>query len=300
MTTADIGWIGTGRMGTALASRLLDAGHTLAVWNRTPAKAEPLVERGAERVEKPSDLAACRIVFTTVGADQDLEQVVTGPGGLLAGEDRPDIVVDCSTVSAEASAAVRRAVEGSGSAFLAAPVSGNPGVVTAGGACIVASGPAAAYAAVHPLLQELAGTVVAAGEAEGARLVKLAHNLYLGIMAQALVEVTSLAEHGGVRREDFLEFLGNTVLGSGWIRARAASLAAKDFTPTFTLDMMRKDLALGTGAARELGVPLPLAAAVEQLAAIAGGQGHGDEDMLALAALQPGTTTTEGADHGRA
>ncbi|EMY35993.1 6-phosphogluconate dehydrogenase [Arthrobacter crystallopoietes BAB-32] len=300
MTTARIGWIGTGKMGTALASRLLDAGHPLAVWNRTPAKAEPLVEQGAERVDKPSDLAGCPIVFTTVGGDKDLQDVITGPGGLLAGDARPGIVVDCSTVSAEASASVRQSVADSGAAFLAAPVSGNPNVVAAGGACIVASGPAEAYGKVRPLLQELAGTVVPAGEEEGARLVKLCHNLYLGIMAQALVEVTSLAEHGGVRREDFLEFLGGTVLGSGWIRARAASLAANDFTPTFTLDMLRKDLSLGTGAARELGVPLPLAGAVEQLAAIAAGQGHGDEDMLALAALQPPTTTTEGADHGRA
>ncbi|WP_372698677.1 NAD(P)-dependent oxidoreductase [Arthrobacter sp. JSM 101049] len=292
-----VGWLGTGKMGTALAARLLEAGHQVSVWNRTASKTGPLVRRGADAVTQPRDLATCRIVFTTVGGDTDLEQVVTGHNGILAGATRPAIIVDCSTVSAEASATVRAAAAEAGVAFLAAPVSGNPGVVTSGGACIVASGPSAAYDEAKPLLDCLAGTVVPAGPGEGARVVKLAHNLYLGVMAQALAEVTSLAEHAGVRRADFLEFLGGTVLGSRWISARAGALATRDYTPTFTLDMLRKDLSLGTSAAGALGVPLPLAAAVEQLAAMASGQGHGDQDLLALAELQPAPQISEGVHH---
>ncbi|WP_028266946.1 NAD(P)-dependent oxidoreductase [Arthrobacter sp. MA-N2] len=290
-----VGWLGTGKMGTALASRLLNAGHALRVWNRTPAKTIALRDRGAEAVEKVSDLGACQVVFVTVAGDADLEQVVCGPGGLLAGDRLPGIIVDCSTVSAQASAAVRAAAASAGVAFIAAPVSGNPEVVAAGNACIVASGPKDAYDRIRALLDAMAATVVPAGEGEGSRLVKLCHNLYLGIMGQALVEVTSLAENGGVRPQDFLTFLGGTVLGSPWLELRGPALAEQDWTATFTLELLRKDLSLGLAAARELNVPMPLAANVEQLATAAIALGYGASDMLALASLQPGNKATEEA-----
>ncbi|GAA1016377.1 3-hydroxyisobutyrate dehydrogenase [Acrocarpospora pleiomorpha] len=284
MTT--VGWLGTGRMGTALAARLLDAGHELIVWNRTAARTRPLAERGAAVAATAAELGACDIVFVTVGGPADLVAVTYGQGGVLTGPRSPGVLVDCSTVSVETSDAVRAACRTVGSDFLAAPVSGNPAVVAAGAACIVTSGPAAVHEFVRPWLSVLAGTVVHAGEAEQSRLVKLCHNLYLGVMVQALLEVTSLAEKAGTDRAAFVEFLGGTVLGSPWVRARAEAVATRDWEPTFTMEMLRKDFELGLGAARELAVPMPLAAAVQQLITSTIGHGLAEADLLALDALQ--------------
>jgi len=130
--TPTVGWIGTGRMGYQLALRLLNAGYDVAAYNRTRAKCEPLTEFGAKVVDTPAELADRDIVFIMVSADKDLEAVISGPGGLLTGEDKPKIIVDSSTVSTEASAKVRGIVEDAGAQFVAAPVSGNPNVIAAG------------------------------------------------------------------------------------------------------------------------------------------------------------------------
>jgi len=277
-----VGWLGTGRMGSALARRLVEAGHQVTVWNRTRSKTESLVAEGATAVDSVVDLADCDLVFVMVSSSADLQEVVTGPGGLLSGESRPSILVDCSTVSAEVSADVRSAAAAAGVAFLAAPVSGNPHVVAAGGACIVASGPPEAFELARPYLTVMASVAVHAGVDEQSRLVKLYHNLYLGIMVQALVEVVTLAEKGGTDRAAFLDFLNGTVISSDWVRRRTPDLVAGDWTPTFTTDLLRKDFDLGLGAARSLEVPMPVAAAVHQLIQSAIGTGARDKDFLAL------------------
>jgi len=277
-----IGWLGTGRMGAALAGRLIDGGVQLSLWNRTMSKMDPLVARGGIAVGTISGLGSCDIVFISVSASTDLEDVTIGSGGLLTGDAKPRLIVDCSTVSAEASAAVRAAALDAGVGFLAAPVSGNPRVVAAGGACLVVSGPEQAYLDALPYLRLLAKTVVHAGEEEQSRLVKLCHNLYLGIMVEALVEVTTLAEKGGTRREAFLEFLNGTVVGSDWVRNRTDDLVARDWTPTFTMQLLCKDFDIGLGAAHALQVPMPIAASVHQLIQTAIGHGLSEQDLLSL------------------
>src|SRR3954453_17761825 len=148
-----LGWIGAGRMGFALASRLLAAGHDVAVWNRTRAKAEPLAELGAPVGAAPPALADRDIVFTMVGGDRDFQQVVIGDGGLLSREGTaPRVLVDSTTISPAPSQVVRDAAEKRGTAVLAAPVSGNPKVVAAGRLTIVASGPRAAFALARPYM----------------------------------------------------------------------------------------------------------------------------------------------------
>lgn len=284
MTTTDstVGWLGTGRMGSAMAGRLVGAGVDVAVWNRTAAKTTSLVARGATAVDSLHDLAARNIVFVTVSTPTDLEEVVTGPAGLLAAASKPLLIVDCSTVSVDVSARVRAAATAAGVAFLAAPISGNPHVVAEGGSCIVASGPAAAFAAAKPFLDEIAKSVVYAGEDEQSRLVKLCSNLYLGVMVQALVEVTSLAEKGGTDRAAFLAFLNGTVLTSEWVRRRTRDLVERNWTPTFTTELLRKDFDLGLTAARALEVPMPVGSTVYQLIQSAIGVGLRDVDFLSL------------------
>jgi 3-hydroxyisobutyrate dehydrogenase-like beta-hydroxyacid dehydrogenase len=280
--TMSIGWLGTGRMGAAMAGRLLTAGREVTVWNRTRAKAEPLARQGAKVAGSLAGLAGCDLVFTMVSRPADLLEVTTGPGGLLAGPRRPRILVDCSTVDAGASAEARAAAAAAGVAFLAAPVSGNPHVVAAGNSVLMVSGPADVFGQARPYLADIARVVVHVGEQEQSRLVKLCTNLYLGMMVEALVEVTTLAEKGGTSREAFLEVLNATVLSSDWNRNRTPDLLARDWTPTFTTELLRKDFDLGLGSARELEVPMPAASTVYQLIQAAIGHGLRDRDFLSL------------------
>jgi 3-hydroxyisobutyrate dehydrogenase-like beta-hydroxyacid dehydrogenase len=277
-----LGWLGTGRMGAAMAGRLIEAGNDVVVWNRTRAKTAPLVEKGAVAVDEIAALGAADIVFVMVSTPRDLEEVVAGPKGLLNAQHKPAVIVDCSTVSMETSAHVRIEAAKVGVGFLAAPVSGNPHVVAEGGACIVASGPTEVFERVEPYLSQIAKVAVWAGAEEQSRLVKLCHNLYLGMMVQALVEVTSLAEKGGTDRAAFLEFLGGTVLGSDWVRKRTKDLVELDWTPTFTTELLRKDFDLGLAAARALEVPMPVGASVHHLIQSAIGVGLRHEDFLSL------------------
>jgi 3-hydroxyisobutyrate dehydrogenase len=280
--TPTIGWIGTGRMGYPLALRLLDAGYDMAAYNRTRAKAEPLAEKGAKIVDSPAGLADRDIVFIMVSADKDLEAVISGPGGLLSADDTPKIVVDSSTVSTEASARIRAIIEAEGAQFLAAPVSGNPKVIAAGKLTVAASGPRACFDEVEPLLAVWGCGVTYVGEGEVARLVKIAHNVFLGVVIQSLAEITVLAERGGVSRAAFLQFLNDSVMGSPFSRYKSPALVNLDFHPTFTSVLLRKDLQLGLSAARELGVPMPLAAAADMLIAQAIGAGYTADDFATL------------------
>jgi 3-hydroxyisobutyrate dehydrogenase len=282
MTAPTVGWIGTGRMGYQLALRLLNAGYDVAAWNRTRAKAEPLAEFGAKIADSPAALAVREIVFIMVSADKDLEAVIDGPDGLLTSSGRPRLVVDSSTVSPEASARVRARVEADGVQFLAAPVSGNPKVITAGKLTVAASGPRSAFDAAQPLLATWGRGVSYVGEGETARLVKIAHNVFLGVVIQSLAEITVLAERGGVSREAFLEFLNASVLGSAFTRYKSPALVNLDFHPTFTNVLLRKDLQLGLSAGKDLGVPMPLAAAADMMVAQAIGAGYTEEDFATL------------------
>jgi 3-hydroxyisobutyrate dehydrogenase len=277
-----VGWIGTGRMGFRLAARLLRAGYDVAAWNRTRAKAEPLAGEGAAIVASPADLACRDVVFITVSDDPDLEAVTSGEGGLLTAAAAPKVIVDSSTVSPQASAAVRAAAAGRGALFLAAPVSGNPKVIAAGKLTVAASGPREAYLAAEPLLRALGRGVTYVGDAEQARLVKIAHNIFLGVVYQSLAEITVLAERGGVSREAFLRFLNDSVMGSAFSRYKSPALVNLDFHPTFTNVLLRKDLQLGLSAGKELGVPMPLAAAADMLVAQAIGAGLTSEDFATL------------------
>jgi 3-hydroxyisobutyrate dehydrogenase len=282
-----IGWIGAGRMGAALVGRLLEAGHDVAVYNRTRSKAEALVERGAAVVDAPAALADRDLVFTMVGGSEDFKEVVLGPRGVLSRSDpAPRVLVDATTVSLAASDEVRVAARGRGTAVLAAPVSGNAKVVAAGRLTMVVSGPEAAFREVRELLELLAARVTYVGEGDRARLVKICHNLLLGVVAQSLAEITVLAEKGGVSRADFFDFLNHSVMGSLFTRYKTPAYVNLDFEPTFTPELLLKDFMLGADAAREHGVPMPVAAVAQQVVQALIGNGYRDVDFAALLELQ--------------
>jgi 3-hydroxyisobutyrate dehydrogenase len=278
-----LGWVGVGRMGRALVIRLLQAGHEVSVYNRTRGKAADLEQLGATIVDSPADLADRDIVFTMVAGSADVQEVCDA---LLSRSDAtPGLIVDSTTISPTAAERIRASAEERGTAMLAAPVSGNPKVAESGRLTIVASGPADAFQRARPYLELLCRRVTYVGEGERARLVKICHNLMLGVVAQCMAEVTVLAEKGGVARADFLEFLNDSVMGSTFTRYKSPAYVNLDFTPTFTPELLLKDFHLGFEAARAYDVTMPLAAATEQVVQGLAGLKGNEVDFAALIEL---------------
>jgi 3-hydroxyisobutyrate dehydrogenase-like beta-hydroxyacid dehydrogenase len=277
-----VGWIGAGRMGFSMAKRLLDAGCDVSIYNRTRSKAEPLAASGGKIVNIPRDLADRDIVFTMVSASADLIAVTSGDNGVFTAEKKPRLLIDCSSVSEEASAQVRAQAAKLGVHMLAAPVSGNAKVVKAGKLTIVASGPKPAFDMAEPYLAALGRGVTYVGEGELARMVKICHNLLLGVVTQCLAEIVVLAEKGGVPRHATLDFINNSVMGSMFSAYKTPAFVTLDLTPTFTPVLLRKDLDLGLKAGKALGVPLPVTELTRALVQRAIDAGHTDCDFAVL------------------
>src|SRR5262252_1416723 len=283
MTLSTIGWIGLGRMGEAMVRRLAGAGRAVSVWNRTRSKAENLGAPGVRVVATRQDLASCDVVFTMVSTTDDLKEVLFAPGGLVAGERRPQLVIDSSSISIDGSAEIRAELHTCGVSFLCAPVSGNAKVAKAGKLLLVCSGPRAAYADAEPLLRALGRRVTWVGEGELARVWKIAHNTMFGVIIQSLCEITVLAEKAGIPRHLFLESINDSVLGSMYTRYKTPMLVNLGFDKvTFTPRLLLKDMDLGLGAARGLGVPMPAAAATRESVAAVVGRGYEDIDFAVL------------------
>ena len=285
---AHIGWIGIGRMGYAMAERLAKAGAKLTVWNRTRAKAEPLAAVGARVADRVTELAACDVVFVMVSTWNDVKSIITGPQGLLSGDGSavPKLVVECSSISVDGSGELRKMLAARGIALLAAPVSGNAKVIKAGRLSFVCSGPRDAYDAALPLLQMIAPASSYVGEGELARIVKICHNVFLGVVTQSLAEITILAQKAGVPRHAFLAFMNDSVMGSTFTRYKTPAFVNLDFHVTFTPHLLRKDLDLGLDAARRHDVPMPLASQTRDLVQTMIGHGMTDEDFAQLLLLQ--------------
>jgi 3-hydroxyisobutyrate dehydrogenase-like beta-hydroxyacid dehydrogenase len=278
-----LGWIGTGRMGYAMAERLAKGGCDIAVWNRTPEKAEPLKKHGAKVVNELKELASKDIVFVMVSTWEDVKEVVDK---LLSGSGRPKMLVECSSISLEGSAELREKLKNKQVEYLAAPVSGNAKVIKAGKLTFVVSGPKAAYEAAKPYLDMMGTGSSYVGEGELARIAKICHNVMLGVVIQNLCEITILAQKAGMPRHAFLDFLNKSVMGSMFTRYKTPALVNLDFHVTFTPKLLRKDLDLGLDAGREFEVPMPLSSLARDLLQQMIGQGMTEQDFSALILMQ--------------
>lgn len=277
--------LGLGRMGAAVAERLLQAGHELAVWNRSPAKCDDLVARGATRLERPADAWAHGDVALLLLADTSaVKTVFAGDGGLIAAAGEGQIAVEMSTISAAGSATLAESVSASASglAYLRAPVTGNPAVVAAGNLGIIVSGPRAAYETIEPLLRDVGPNHFYVGTGEESRVVKLGLNLMLGGTAQLMAEALTLAEKHGVDRAGMLEVIGGSVVGSPFVKYKTQALIDDDYESTFTTTLLYKDLGLALECGHDAGVPLAVTALVQQLAQATIAADMGDLDFMAL------------------
>jgi 3-hydroxyisobutyrate dehydrogenase-like beta-hydroxyacid dehydrogenase len=270
-------------MGYEMATRLAKGGADVLAWNRTRAKAEPLTKYGAKVAGQLSELAARDVVFCMVAAWKDVKQVMQD---LLAGKQQPRVVIECSSISLEGSAELRALLGARGIAYLAAPVSGNAKVIKAGKLSFVCSGPKKSFDEALPLLRMIAPAASYVGEGELARIVKICHNVFLGVVIQSLAEITVLAQKAGVPRHAFLEFLNQSVMGSMFTRYKTPAFVNLDFKVTFTPELLRKDMDLGLDAGRRLEVPMPLASVTRDLIQSMMGRGLKEEDFATLLVQQ--------------
>jgi 3-hydroxyisobutyrate dehydrogenase len=278
-----LGWIGTGRMGYEMAARLAKGGCDIAVWNRTRAKAEPLAQYGAKIAGALPELATRDVVFCMVSTWDDVKEVI---GKLLSGSAKPRMVVECSSISLDGSAALRRLLKDREIEYLAAPVSGNAKVIKAGKLTFVVSGPKSAYEAARPYLDMMGTGSSYVGEGELARIAKICHNVMLGVVIQNLCEITILAQKAGMPRHAFLDFLNKSVMGSMFTRYKTPALVNLDFKVTFTPHLLRKDLDLGLEAGKEFDVPMPLTSLTRDLLQTMIGHGLREEDFATLLLMQ--------------
>jgi 3-hydroxyisobutyrate dehydrogenase-like beta-hydroxyacid dehydrogenase len=275
-----VGLIGLGNMGTAFAERLLDGGFDLVVSNRTPGRSDALEARGARVAATPEELAAqVDVVLTSLADDDAFEAVATR----VVEAARPGtVLVDSSTVSPDASARVAALADEASVAYLRAPVSGNPSVVRAGNLSFVVSGAPETLTEIEPVLLAIGPTIHHVGTGEQARIVKLALNLMVAVLAQSMSEALVLGEAGGVSRAALLEVMGSSAVGAPFVKYKTEPLLRDDFSATFTTGLMEKDIDLVLAAAEESGVELPLAREMKDHLHAAVEAGFADDDFIAL------------------
>jgi 3-hydroxyisobutyrate dehydrogenase-like beta-hydroxyacid dehydrogenase len=267
-------------MGTAIAERLLDAGYPLVVSNRSPGRAEALEPRGAVVAKTPEDLVGqVDVVLTSLADDQALEAVAER---VVAAARPGTVLVDLSTVSPAVSARVASLAEAAGVRYLRAPVSGNPTVVRAGNLSFIVSGERDTLDRVEPVLLAIGPTIHHVGDGEQARIVKLAINLMIAVLAQSISEALVLGEASGVSRKALLDVMGGSAVGAPFVKYKTEPLLRDDFSATFTTALMEKDVDLMLAAAEEAGVELPITAHLKELLQATAADGYADHDFMAL------------------
>ena len=294
--------VGLGRMGQAVAERLLDGGHHLTVWNRSPEPAARLSERGARTVAEAGDVwSEAPVAITFLADDRAVEAVCLAPGGLLDRARPGCVLIEMSTISPECSARVAARAAEAGVGYLRAPVSGNPTVVRAGNLGIVVSGDRLTYEAALPILSSIGAKIFYVGETEEARIVKLALNTMIAGTMGLLAEAIVLCEAYALDRRQLLEVAAGSAIASPFITYKTQPLIDRDYTATFSTIGMAKDLGLALEAAATALVPLPVASILADQFRLAEKLGLGDLDMLALlpvlqdSARQPSDVPIQGS-----
>src|SRR4051812_27962628 len=271
-------------MGYAMAERLAKGGCDIAVWNRTKEKAEPLAKYGAKVVNQLEELSTKDILFVMVSTFEDVKEVIGK--ALASGRGKPKMVVECSSISLDGSAELRKFLTGKGVEYLAAPVSGNAKVIKAGKLTFVVSGPKAAYEKAKPYLDLIGMGSSYVGEGELARIAKICHNVYLGVVIQSLAEITVLAQKAGMTRHAFLDFLNKSVMGSTFSKYKTPALVNLDFHVTFTPKLLLKDMDLGLDAGKRFSVPMPVSSTTRNLIQEMIGHGMTEDDFSTLLLMQ--------------
>ena len=270
-------------MGGGIARRLLDAGHRLVGWNRTKEKATPLLEAGMDWCDTPREAAEhSDVVFSMVTNVTALHAIADGPDGLLAGLGPGKVYVDMSTVSPSASRALAARVRETGAAMLDAPVSGSVATLEQGKLSVMVGGDTTTFEQVEPILRDIGPVVTHVGENGQAVLMKIAHNLSLAVQMLAFSEGVLLAEKGGIDRATAVEVLTSSAIASPMVKYRGPFVLEQPDEAWFDVNMMQKDMLYALEAGRELDVPLPTTAVVNEYLTAARALGMEKRDFAAL------------------
>ena len=280
---ARVGFVGLGVMGGGIAGRLLAARHELAGWNRSPAKAEALVEAGMTWCESPREVAErSDVTFSMVTNVAALEAVTSGPYGIVAGLGPGKVYVDMSTVSPAASRELADRVKATGADLLDAPVSGSVATLEQGKLSVMVGGDADVFARVEPILRDIGPTVTRVGGNGQAVLMKIAHNVQLAVQMLAFSEGVLLAERGGIEREVAVEVLTSSAIASPMVKYRGPFVLEQPEDAWFDVNMMQKDMLYALEAGRELDVPLPTTAITNEYLTAARALGFERQDFAVL------------------
>jgi 3-hydroxyisobutyrate dehydrogenase-like beta-hydroxyacid dehydrogenase len=280
---AELGYVGLGVMGSSVTRRLLDAGHTVHVWNRTREKAEPLLDAGAQWADSPREVAErAEIVFTMVTNTAAVRAVFEGDDGILAGLTPGKIYIDMSTASPANSRALAEQVEAMGAQMLDSPVSGTSITVDQGKASLMVGGDADAFERAKPILEAIGPKVFHMGGNGTAVALKIAINLSLAVQMLAFSEGVLLAEKSGIDRERVVEAMLASVIASPMVAYRGPLVLGHPDEVWFDCHMMQKDMNLALEMGRELEVPLPTTAVTNEFLTAANGMGIGDKDFAVI------------------
>jgi 3-hydroxyisobutyrate dehydrogenase-like beta-hydroxyacid dehydrogenase len=280
---AELGYVGLGVMGSSIVRRLLDAGHTVTVWNRTREKAEPLLDAGARWADSPRAVAErSEIVFTMVTNTEAVRAVTEGPDGILAGLAAGKIYVDMSTAAPANTRALAERVAEAGALMLDAPVSGTSITVDEGKASLMVGGDDDAFERAKPVLEAIGPRVYHMGGSGTAVTMKIAINLSLAVQMLAFSEGVLLAEKTGIAREAAVEAMLGSVIASPMVAYRGPLVLGHPDEVWFDCSMMQKDMNLALELGRELDVPLPTTAVTNEFLTAAKGMGIGDKDFAVL------------------
>ena len=288
-----IGVAGLGRMGAAMAERLIAVGYEVHVWNRTADKAKPLVALGAKQAATLADLTnKCEVVVTMLTNAKSLTDVYEGPAGLLAGEAKGKLFIEMSTVQPHDEEALNLKVKAKGAKFVECPVGGTVGPAKSGQLLGVAGGTKEDYAAAEPILKQLCRRVDLVGPVGAGMSLKLALNLPLLIYYQALAEALLLVRHVGLDNKWLMEFLSETSGGPNVLKGRGAAIATAlnggDTGPvTFDIELVKKDLITMIDEAKRRGVKLPLTEKTQEIYQGALNDGWAPRDASWLPAYWP-------------
>ena len=285
----NVGFIGLGAMGSAMARNLIKAGHTVRVWNRSADAVEALVRDGAIAASSPAEAAEGDAVLSMLADDAAVRSVVL-EGGLLERAGKDLVHVGCSTISVALAQELARFHAERGVPYLSAPVFGRPDVAAAAALTIVAAGPPEALAKVQPLLDAIGSRTWPMGdEPFKANVVKIAGNLMIAAAIESMAEATALGRAHGIEAGDMLAVYTNTLFASRVYTSYGAAIAERRYEPAgFKLRLGLKDVRLALAAGDAAHVPLPFGSALRDalLGAVASGDGEKDWSALADVALQ--------------
>jgi 3-hydroxyisobutyrate dehydrogenase len=253
-----VGFVGLGIMGQGMARNLLKAGFSVRVWNRTASKAEALTADGAEVGSSPADVAAhCDIVVTCVSDTPDVEAVILGENGIIHGAKPGSLVIDCSTISPQATREIAAKLAEQSIHMLDAPVSGGSEGAAHGTLTIMVGGAVADFERAMPVFKAMGKTITHIGEVGTGQIVKLVNQVLVVGNCLAMCEALLLAQAGGVDLQKTIDAISQGAAGSWMFNNRAPQIIRRDWRPGFMISLQQKDLRLVLDAADKLGVPLP-------------------------------------------